>query len=99
MAARLAHLGMHAGLASIAVTGLRIAPLFWLGFRDSLLMQMVTELYGFMVTLSYRLIGMHVLAAACHRLRGDGAWSAMMPVCRKLRPASGTKIRTDALPP
>ena len=80
MAARLVHLGMYAGLASIAVTGLLIALLFWLGLRDGLLMQVVTELH---ITLSYWLIGMHVIAAVCHRLRGDGVWSAMTPVWKE----------------
>ena len=83
MAARLVHLGMYAGLASIAVTGLLIALLFWLGLRHGLLMQVVTELHGVAVTLSYWLIGMHVIAAVCHRLRGDGVWSAMTPVWKE----------------
>ena len=74
MAARLVHLGMYAGLASIAATGLLIALVFWLGFRDGLLMQVVNELYGVAVNLSYWLIGMHVLAAVCHRLLCDGVW-------------------------
>ncbi len=52
MAARLVHLGMYVGLGLIAVTGLLIALLLWLGFWDGLLMQMVTELHGFAVTLS-----------------------------------------------
>ena len=38
MAARLLHLAMYAGLASIAATGLLIALLFWLGFSEGLLM-------------------------------------------------------------
>ena len=83
MAVRLVHLGMYAGLASIAVTGLLIALLFWLDFRDGLLMQVVTMLHEVAVTLSYWLIGMHVLAAVCHRLRCDGVWSAMTPVWKE----------------
>ena len=90
-AARLVHLGMYAGLASIAVTGLLIALLFWLGLRDGVLMQAATELHGVAVTLSYWLIGMHVLAAVCHRVRGDGVWSAMAPVLRE--PPTG--VRND----
>ena len=80
MAARLVHLGMYAGLASNGATGLLIAFVFWLGFLDGLLMQVVKELYGVAVNLSYWLIGMQVLAAVCHRLRCDSVWSAMTPV-------------------
>ena len=83
IAARLMHLGMYAGLASIAATGLLIALLFWLGFRDGLLIQVVTELHGVAVNLSYWLIGMHVLAAVCHRLLCDGVWSAMTSVWKE----------------
>ncbi len=83
MAARLVHLGMYAGLASIAVTGLLIALLSWLGLRDGLLMQVVTNLQEVAVTLSYWLIGMYVLAAVCHRLQCDGVWSAMTPVWKE----------------
>ena len=83
MAARLVHLGMYAGLASIAATGLLIALVFWLGFRDGLLMQLVNELYEVAVNLSYWLIGMHVLAAVCHRLLCDGVWSAMTSVWKQ----------------
>ena len=83
MAARLVHLGMYAGLASIAATGLLIALLFWLGFRDGLLKQVVNEFHGVAVNLSYWLIGMHVLAAVCHRLLCDGVWSAMTSVWKE----------------
>ena len=83
MAARLVHLGMYAGLASIAATGLLIALVFWLGFRNGLLMQVVNELYGVAVNLSYWLIGMHVLAAVCLRLLCDGIWSAMTSVWKQ----------------
>ena len=83
MAARLVHLGMYAGLASIAATGLLIALVFWLGFLDGLLTQVVKELYGVAVNLSYWLIGIHVLAAVCRRLLCDGVWSAMTSVWKQ----------------
>ena len=46
-------------------------------------MQVVTNLQEVAVTLSYWLIGMHVLAAVCHRLQCDGVWSAMKPVWKE----------------
>ena len=78
-AARLVHWGMYASLAGIAITGLMIGGLFSLGFKTGLLIEAVSELHGFTVSLSYLLIALHVAAALYHRLLGDGVWTAMTP--------------------
>ena len=82
-AAKIVHLGMYLSLASIAVTGLMVGILFWLGFTNGLLIEAVTELHGFTVSTSYLLILVHILAAVYHRILGDGVWSAMTPFLKE----------------
>jgi len=77
--ARLVHLGMYASLASIAITGLAIAGLFAIGFKSGLIIDLVIELHGVVVTASYWLIAIHIIAAFYHRFLGDGVWTAMVP--------------------
>ena len=77
--ARLVHLGMYASLASIAITGLAIAGLFAIGFKSGLIIDLVIELHGVVVTASYWLIAIHIIAAIYHRFLGDGVWTAMVP--------------------
>lgn len=80
IAAKAVHLGMYASLAGIALSGLMIGGLFWLGLRDGLLIAAAIELHGGLVLLSYWLIGLHIAAAIYHRFLGDGVWSAMVPL-------------------
>ena len=60
-------------------------------------MQVVTELHEVAVTLNYWLIGMHVLAAVCHRLRCDSVWSAMTPVWKETPNSIRTKMPAETL--
>ena len=83
IAARVVHLGMYTGLAGVALTGLLIGFLFWLGFKEGLLIEIVTEIHSFVVNLLYWLIGIHILAASFHRLKKDGVWSSMVPFWRE----------------
>ena len=83
IAARVVHLGMYTGLAGVALTGLLIGFLFWLGFKEGLLIEIVTEIHSFVVNLLYWLIGIHILAATFHRLKKDGVWSSMVPFWRE----------------
>ena len=78
-AARLVHLGMYASLASIAMTGLIIAGLFSVGYKSGLIINLFIELHELVVTLTYWLIALHVIAAIYHRFLGDGVWDAMVP--------------------
>lgn len=82
-AAKLVHYGMYVSLGSIAITGLIIGTLYWLGSRDGLLINGVVSLHELSVTASYYLIGIHVLAAVYHRFLSDGVWSAMVPVLKE----------------
>lgn len=83
IAARTVHLGLYASLAGIALSGLLIGGLYWLGLRDGILIEAVVELHGALVSLSYWLIGLHIAGALFHRLRRDGVWSAMVPVWKE----------------
>ncbi|NET73462.1 MAG: cytochrome b/b6 domain-containing protein [Sphaerospermopsis sp. SIO1G2] len=78
--ARAGHLAMYVSLASIAVSGLLIAAIYSTSGPDSWMMEPVLGLHGAAVTASYVTIGLHVAAALFHRLKGDGIWSAMVPV-------------------
>ena len=78
-AARFVHWDMYASLAAIAITGSMISGLFSLGFNSGFLIEAVTELHGFTVSISYLLIALHIAAALYHRILGDGVWSAMTP--------------------
>ena len=74
-----AHKAMYLALSAIALTGLFIALLFYMGFRDGFLISAVTEVHGMSVSISYYLIALHIAASIYHRLKRDGVWSAMVP--------------------
>ncbi|MFK8027349.1 MAG: cytochrome b [Gammaproteobacteria bacterium] len=76
---RLAHLGMYISLSMIAVTGLMIGGLFWVGIKHGVAMNIVLALHEISVITTYFLIGIHIAAAVYHRLKKDGIWSAMVP--------------------
>ena len=78
--ARAGHLAMYASLALIAISGLMIGAIFsWWG-ADGPGMGVALGLHEFSVMATYITIGLHVAAALYHRLKGDGIWSAMVPV-------------------
>ncbi len=79
LAARTVHLGLYASLAGIALSGLLIGGLYWLGLRGGLAIEAAIGLHEMMISLSYWLIGLHIAGALFHRLRRDGVWSAMVP--------------------
>ena len=83
LAAKIVHLWMYCSLAGVALTGLLIGSLFWLGFKEGFLIELVTEIHGFIVNMLYLLIGTHILAATYHRLKKDGVWSSMVPFLKE----------------
>ena len=79
IAAKAVHLGLYLSLAAIPLTGLLIAGLFSLGFRqNSLMIQGAVSLHELSVMLSYWLIALHIIAAFYHRFRKDEVWPAMV---------------------
>lgn len=79
MMARAGHLAMYGGLAMIAISGLMIAAAYSLGGPEGFGMGIALGLHEVSVLASYLTIGLHVVAALYHRLKGDGIWSAMVP--------------------
>ena len=82
IAAKLVHLGMYISLGSIALTGLGIGGLYWIGLKEGLIMEAVISIHEFSVTATYWLVGVHILAAVYHRFKADGVWSAMVPFAK-----------------
>ncbi|MDC0194682.1 cytochrome b/b6 domain-containing protein [Alphaproteobacteria bacterium] len=79
IAAKIVHMGMYILLAGVAISGLTIGFLFWLGLKDDFFIEIVISIHEFIVNLLYWLIGIHILAASYHRLKKDGVWSSMVP--------------------
>ena len=83
LAAKLVHLGMYASLANIAVSGILIGGIYWMGIDDGLLIEGMTAVHELAVTASYWLIGLHISAAVFHRFKHDGVWNSMVPIWKE----------------
>lgn len=82
-AARFVHLALYLCVASIAVSGLLIGLVYYAGFEEGLLIEVVIGLHEAAITLSYGLVALHISAALYHRFKGDGVWDAMVPFWRE----------------
>ncbi len=81
--ARTVHLGMYVSLALIAVTGLIIGGLYNSGVKDGLMLEAILLLHEIIFWISVNLMGLHIAGAIYHRLKGDGVWSAMVPIFKE----------------
>ena len=81
--AKLVHLAMYLALASIALSGILIGVLYWMGIKSGLFIGLVVNVHEMSVTACYWLIGLHVAAALFHRFKNDGVWNSMVPVWRE----------------
>lgn len=81
--ARLGHLAMYGSLAMIAISGLMIGALYGSGTTQGTTMDLVIALHEFSVLATYVTIAIHIAAALYHRVKGDGIWSAMVPIFRE----------------
>ena len=77
--ARSIHVGMYFSLVMLPISGLMIAFLFSNGFNEGLLQAIALGLHDFSASLSYWLIGIHILSAVYSRLKGEMIWHAMVP--------------------
>ena len=77
--ARSIHVGMYFSLVMRPISGLMIAFLFSNGFKEGLLQAIALGLHDFSASLSYWLIGIHILSAVYSRLKGEMIWHAMVP--------------------
>ena len=78
-AAKIVHYGMYFCLGIIAISGISIGTLYWLGFKSGLIIEGVISIHEFSFTAIYFLIMIHVSAAIYHRFLGDGVWNSMVP--------------------
>ena len=77
--ARSIHVGIYFSLVMLPLSGLIIAFLFSIGFKEGQLQSIAIGLHEFSALLSYWLIGIHIFAAAYSRLKGEKIWHAMVP--------------------
>ena len=83
LAAKIVHFSMYISLAGIALSGLMIGYLFWLGLSDGFLFEITIVVHETLVSVIYWLISIHVIAAIYHRLQRDGVWSSMVPLWKE----------------
>lgn len=84
LAAKLVHLGMYASLATIALSGILIGGIYWMGIKEGFLIESIIAAHELAVTASYWLIGLHVVAAVFHRFKNDGVWNSMVPAWKEI---------------
>ena len=53
IAAKFVHMGMYVSLGSIAMTGLAIGGLYWLGLQEGLIIEAVISIHEFSVSATY----------------------------------------------
>ena len=84
LAAKLVHLGMYASLTTIALSGILIGCIYWMGMKEGLLIESIITVHELAVTVSYWLIGIHIAAAVFHRFKNDGVWNSMVPIWKEI---------------
>ena len=82
-AAKLVHTSMYFVLAGIATSGLGIGLLFWLGYKDGLLIETIIWAHELLFSTIIWLISIHILAAIYHRTQHDFVWSSMVPFLKE----------------
>jgi cytochrome b561 len=80
IAAKSVHYGMYIGMASIALSGLVIGFLYWLGLKSGIIIDIIIGWHETSVSIVYWLIGIHLLGAIYHRIKNDGVWNSMVPI-------------------
>ena len=81
--AKVVHTSMYFALTGIAISGLGIGTLFWLGYKNGLLIETVIWVHELLFSTILWLISIHILAAIYHRTRHDFVWSSMVPVLKE----------------
>ena len=80
IAAKSVHYGMYIGMISIALSGLVIGFLYWLGLTSGIIIDTIIWWHETSVSVVYWLIGIHLLGAVYHRIKNDGVWNSMVPI-------------------
>ena len=77
------HTLMYIILSGIAISGLGIGFLFWLGYGNSSLVDFIIWVHELFFSIIVWLISVHVLGAIYHRIRHDFVWSSMVPFLKE----------------
>ena len=83
IAAKFVHISMYFVLAGIAISGLGIGLLFWLGHKDGFLIEFIIWVHELLFSTILCLISIHVLAAIYHRTQNDFVWNSMVPFLKE----------------
>ena len=83
LAAKFIHISMYVSLSGIAISGLGIGFLFWVGYQNSYLIEFTIRSHEAFFSAAIWLIFLHVLAAIYHRVRHDFVWSSMVPFLKE----------------
>jgi len=86
------HISMYLCLILLPLSGLIIAGLFTMGIKDGWMQDVALGLHEFSASLSYVLIATHVSAAIYSRIKGEGVWSAMVPVLKEDGPSKNEVV-------
>ncbi len=83
IAAKVVHTSMYFVFTGISISGLVIGTLFWLGYKDSLLIETIIWAHELLFSTILWLISVHILAAIYHRTQHDLVWSSMVPFLKE----------------
>ena len=87
------HISMYLCLLLLPLSGLLIAGLYSLGFKDGILQGIAVGIHEFSASLSYFLIVIHVVGAVYSRIKGEGIWTSMVPFWKEGKPRSDPKVK------
>ena len=83
IAVKFIHASMYFVLTGIAISGLGIGTLFWLGYKDSFLIETIIWVHKLLFSTILWLISIRILAAIYHRTQHDFVWSYMVPFLKE----------------
>ena len=81
--AKAVHYGMYIGMISIALSGLVIGCLYWLGLKSGIIIETIIGWHEVSVSIVYCLVGLHLIGAIYHRFKNDGVWESMTPTLNR----------------
>ena len=81
--AKSVHMGIYTALILLPLSGLFIATLYSRDIKSGVLQDGALTVHEFSATLSYVMIATHVSAAIYSRTKGEGVWSAMVPIFKE----------------
>ena len=78
IAEKFVHMSMYFVFTGIAISGLGIGTLFWLGNKDGLLIETIIWVHELLLSTTLWLISIYIFAAIYHRTQHDSIWSSMV---------------------